>query len=146
MVSLAVSAAALYARAVSSHVRPGFSRVAMLLPVGAFFVAVPLAFSSAILRCIAALFFAWLSTFKVLLLAMDRGPLNPSLPVLHFLLAAALPVEFITSGGRRPDKAESAAVAVVSCTFKAAAVAAMAHFYRFFDRLHLHVRHGLYGV
>jgi hypothetical protein len=150
MVSLAVSVAALYTSAVSSHVRPGFPRVAMLLPVGVLFMAVPLAFSSAVLRCSAFLFLTWLGAFKVLLLAMDRGPLNPSLPVLHFLLAVALPVELITAsdGSRRPDKDKPllAAASIISCTFKVVTVAAMAHFYWFFDRLHLYVRLALYGV
>lgn len=48
--------------------------------------------SSAIMRGVAG-FFAWLSSFKVVLLAVSRGPLEPSLPNLPFHFMAALPVK-----------------------------------------------------
>ncbi|KAL6660343.1 hypothetical protein ACP70R_001889 [Stipagrostis hirtigluma subsp. patula] len=124
MVSLAVSAAALYARAASSRLRPGFPRLAALLPVVAFLAAAPFAFSfSAIVRGLAAFFLAWLAAFKVILLAAGRGPLDPALPVLPFK-----------------------SVSLVSCAAKVAAMAALLHVYQFKDQLHLYVRLALYGV
>uniref|UniRef100_A0A8R7P9Q6 Uncharacterized protein n=1 Tax=Triticum urartu TaxID=4572 RepID=A0A8R7P9Q6_TRIUA len=90
---VAVAAAALYARAASSLLRPGLPRLVALLPVLALLAAAPLAFaSSAIVRGVAAFFLAWLGAFKVALLAAGRGPLDPALPVLPFLFTALLPV------------------------------------------------------
>jgi hypothetical protein len=88
MVSLAISAAALYARAASSCLRPGFPRLIALLPVVAFLATVPLA------------------AFKVALLAARRGPLEPDLPVLPFVFTAALPVKLARRPG--PSAGETA--------------------------------------
>ncbi|CAO2041802.1 unnamed protein product [Urochloa humidicola] len=146
-VSLAVSAAALYARAASSRLRPGFPRLAALLPVLAFLAAAPLAFpSSAILRGVAGFFFAWLGAFKVALLAAGRGPLDPSLPILPFLFAAALPIKLRPRA--RPGAAPNSRspVSLVSCAVKAAVIAALLRVYKFKDRLHLYARLALYGV
>jgi hypothetical protein len=141
--SLAVSAAALYARAVSSLVRPGLRRLAMLLPVVVFFIAAPLGFSSAVVRCVAGLYLAWLGTFKVALLALGRGPLDPGLPVLRFLFAAALPIELIHPDEERPEAAESASLA--SYTFKVATTAAIVHLHQYSKKMHPSMRLLLYG-
>ncbi|PAN37504.1 hypothetical protein PAHAL_7G110500 [Panicum hallii] len=158
MVSLAVSAAALYARAVSSRLRPGFPRLAALLPVVAFLAAAPLAFSSsATTRGMAAFFLAWLGVFKVALLAAGLGPLDPALPVLPFLFTAALPVKLMTNrggsgSGTRPAGEAAAAskrpapAFLVSCAAKVAVVAALLRAYRFKDRLPLYARLAMYGV
>ncbi|KAL6851500.1 hypothetical protein ACP4OV_020433 [Aristida adscensionis] len=147
MVSLAVSAAALYARAASSRLRPGAPRVAALLPVVALLAAAPLAFSSfAIVRGVAAFFLAWLSAFKVALLAAGRGPLDPALPVLQFVFAAALPVKLSRRAGSALPGAAGAAASLVSCAAKVAAIAALLRAYQFKDQLHLYARLALYGV
>ncbi|KAF8729487.1 hypothetical protein HU200_017425 [Digitaria exilis] len=150
MVSLAVSAAALYARAASSCIRPGFPRLVALLPVVAFLAAVPLAFtSSAILRGVAGFFFGWLGAFKVALLASGRGdgPLDPSLPVLPFLVTTALPIKLrprvVHHGAAAPN---SRSASLVSCASKAAVIAVLLHVYRFKEHLNLYARLGLYGV
>ncbi|RLM75269.1 putative long-chain-alcohol O-fatty-acyltransferase 1 [Panicum miliaceum] len=156
MVSLAVSVAALYARAVSSRLRPGIPRLTALLPVAAFLAAAPLAFSSsATIRGVAAFFLAWLGVFKVALLAVGLGPLDPALPVLPFLFIAALPVKLVTrggGGGTRPAGEAAAAserrapAFLVSCAAKVAVMAALLHAYRFKERLPLYARLAMYGV
>jgi hypothetical protein len=152
VVSLAVFAAALYARAASSRLLPGLLRLASLLPVVAFLAAVPLAFaSSAILRGVAAFFFAWLAAFKVALLAAGRGPLDPDLPVLPFVFTAALPVKLARRPGPGAGKTATSPKAkswpsLVSSAVKVAAIAALLHLYQFKHRLHLYVRLALYGV
>lgn len=148
LVSLAVFAAVLYARTVSSLVRPGPWRLATLLPVVVFFVAVPLAFSSSIIiRFGAGLYLAWIGTFKVVLLALGCGPLDLSLPILRFLFAAALPVELIESGD--PDEAryrDKSASLAASFTLRVAGIAAIVHLYRYLNQLHLYVRILLHGI
>jgi hypothetical protein len=121
----------------------------MLLPVVGFFVSVPLSFSSSFIRCAAALYLSWLGTFKIILLALDSGPLDAGLPVLQFLLVAALPIELVRSGGH-PDAAarpKAEPVTLASVTFKvaAAAMAAVMHLYQYFNNLHLYMRFLLYG-
>lgn len=105
VVFLAVSAAALYARAASSSLRPGLSRLVALLPVITFLAAVPLAFvSSVIVRVVAAFFFAWLAAFKVALLAVGLGPLDPDFPILPFIFTAVLPVKLaVGTTAPRPE-------------------------------------------
>ncbi|PUZ47522.1 hypothetical protein GQ55_7G172200 [Panicum hallii var. hallii] len=134
-VSLVVSAAALYARAVSPRVGPGLPRLAALLPAVACFAAAPFAFSSAVLRCSAALSLAWLGIFKVGLLAAGRGPLDPASPALRFVLAAALPVE-LTSGAAARSEAEQAAVTAALLLLSRRSLGA----------LHLYARVALYGA
>jgi hypothetical protein len=154
MVPLAVAATALYARAVSSCVRPGFLRLVALLPVAAFLAAAPLAFTSfANIRGLAGFFLAWLGVFKVLLLAAGRGPLNPDLPVHQFLFIAALPVKPTNRSSSHHTYSEAAATSpklksafIVSCAVKVAVLAAILHAYQFFDQLYLYIRLALYGV
>ncbi|TVU13320.1 hypothetical protein EJB05_40368, partial [Eragrostis curvula] len=148
-VSLAVAAAALYARAVSTRLRPGLPRLAALLPVVAFLAVVPLVFtSSAIVRGVAGFFFTWLAAFKVALLAAGRGPLDPALPALPFIFTAALPVKLArrtVAAGATASKAKPS-YSLVSCAAKVAVIAALLRVYQFNHRLHLYVRLALYGV
>ncbi|KAK1677555.1 hypothetical protein QYE76_038403 [Lolium multiflorum] len=140
-----VAAAALYARASSSLLRPGLPRLVALLPVLALLAAAPLAFtSSASVRGTAAFFFAWLCMFKVGLLAAGRGPLDPALPLLTFLFTALLPVKL--RGGAEGASKAKAPVSLASCAVKVAALAAVLRLYQFRDRLHLYLRLALYGV
>jgi len=152
MVSLAVLVAAVCARAASSWLHPGLPRLVSLLPVVAFLAAAPLALSSsAIIRGLAGFFLGWLGVFKVVLLAVGRGPLDPALPVLPFV--------FTTARGRargareRTGAAAGAAacsraksVSLVSCAVKVAVIAAILHAYQYVNQLHLYTRLALYGV
>nr|TKW03207.1 hypothetical protein SEVIR_7G008900v2 [Setaria viridis] len=148
MVSLAVLVAAVCARAASSWLRPGFPRLAALLPVVAFLAATPLAFTSAIVRGLAAFFLTWLGVFKVILLAAGSGPLDPTLPVLVFVFTAALPVKLRCGGPGAAGVAASKVkpVSPVSCAVKVAVIAAILHVYQYTDQLHLYMRLALYGV
>ncbi|TVU04169.1 hypothetical protein EJB05_50262, partial [Eragrostis curvula] len=146
MVSLSVTAAALYARFASSRLPPGLPRFAALLPVIAFFAVAPLAFSSSILRFVAGFFLGWLGTFKVALLAAGRGPLDPALPVVPFLFIAAFPVKLKGSdggGGRRPAAASEGPL---SRAVEVALLAAILRLYPFIHTLHRYVRYCAYGV
>ncbi|XP_047066064.1 probable long-chain-alcohol O-fatty-acyltransferase 5 [Lolium rigidum] len=93
-VSAAVWAAMSYVRVASAFIRPGAARLGALLPVVALFYAIPFAFSTTTFRGISAFFLCWLGTFKLLLLAAGRGPLDPFLSLPHFVFSASLPVKF----------------------------------------------------
>ena len=151
MVSLAVAAAALYARVASQRLRPGLPRLAALLPVIAFLAVVPWSFSSPMVRGFSAFILSWLGLFKVALLAAGRGPLDPALPVLPFVFTAALPVK-LKRRHDRPDTATAArssgakSVWLVSCAVKGAIIAGVIHLLQFSNLLHLYVRLVLFGV
>ncbi|GJN12982.1 hypothetical protein PR202_ga31313 [Eleusine coracana subsp. coracana] len=153
MVSLAVTAAALYSRAASSRFRPGLLRFAALLPVVVLFVAAPLAFTfSRNVRGMTGFFFGWLGVFKLLLLAAGRGPLEPTLPVLPFVFTALLPVKLKRQEPRRGEtgaevaKTKSRSVSLVSSAVKLAIIAGLLKVYQFKHQLHLYVRLALYGI
>jgi hypothetical protein len=153
MVSLAVAAAALYARVASTRLRPGLPRLAALLPVIAFLAVVPMSFSSPMVRGLSAFILAWLGAFKVALLAAGRGPLDPTLPVLPFVFTAALPVKLKRRHDRSPDSAAAAMSSsgaktswLVSCAVKVFVIATVIHLLRFRNLLHLYVRLVLFGI
>lgn len=150
MVSLAVPAAALYTRAVSSRLPPGLSRFAALLPVIAFFAVVPVTFSSSILRFVAGFFLGWLGTFKLALLSAGHGPLDPSLPLLPFLFTALFPVKLIikqpvADNDHPPAPASKpSSSSIPSRAIEVAAFACVLHLYQYMDRFHRYVRYSIY--
>uniref|UniRef100_A0A0D9VFN2 Wax synthase domain-containing protein n=1 Tax=Leersia perrieri TaxID=77586 RepID=A0A0D9VFN2_9ORYZ len=91
--SAAVWAASSYARLAASRLRPGAPRLAALLPVVALFCAIPFSFSTATFRGCSGFLLSWLGVFKLLLLAAGQGPLDPTLPLHHFVFSASLPVK-----------------------------------------------------
>ncbi|KAJ1276080.1 hypothetical protein BS78_05G186800 [Paspalum vaginatum] len=120
-VSAAVWAAMSYARFAAARLRPGFPRLAALLPVVALLCAAPFAFSTSTFRGTMGFFLAWLGSFKLLLLAAgSSGPLDPSIRLSHFVCSAALPVKL------RPSSSVSAAAANKEKIHAQAAAAAAA--------------------
>lgn len=96
-----------YCRVVTARLPPGKRRLVSLLPVLYGFAVLPLYTSSMFFTAVNALFITWLSTFKLLLFAFNRGPIasppsSDSLPV--FIAMAALPFT-IAAEPRRKGKA-----------------------------------------
>ncbi|CAL4948423.1 unnamed protein product [Urochloa decumbens] len=91
--ALLTPACAAYARFASRRLRPGLPRLAALSPTFPVFVYLPCMFRSLHLRLFSTFFHTWLATNKLVLLALDLGPLHPSLPLLPFLLSAGLPIK-----------------------------------------------------
>ncbi|KAI9124148.1 hypothetical protein K1719_005448 [Acacia pycnantha] len=72
-----------------------FLRLLLLLPVVCFFLYLPLNLHSLHLIGTFAFFFSWLTNFKLLLFAFNKGPLShPSLSAPRFIALASLPIEF----------------------------------------------------
>ncbi|KAL6615703.1 hypothetical protein ACP70R_037973 [Stipagrostis hirtigluma subsp. patula] len=86
-------ACAAYARFACRRLRPGRPRLAALLPTFAVFIYLPCMFNSLHLRLLSSFFHTWLAVNKLVLLALDRGPLHPHLPLLPFLLCAGMPIK-----------------------------------------------------
>ncbi|CAO1948481.1 unnamed protein product [Urochloa humidicola] len=91
--ALLTPACAVYARFAAARLRPGLPRLAALLPTFPVFVYLPCMFRSLHLRLFSTFFHTWLATNKLVLLALDLGPLHPGLPLLPFLLSAGLPIK-----------------------------------------------------
>jgi hypothetical protein len=91
--ALLVPACTVYARSACRRLRPGRPRLAALFPTFLVFTYLPCMFNSLHLRLLSTFFHTWLATNKLVLLALGLGPLHPSLPLLHFLLCAGLPIK-----------------------------------------------------
>lgn len=135
VVSTAAAAAMAYARFATARLSPGVPRLAALLPVVLVVLpALPLAFSSILLRTVAAFFLVWLCAFKLLLLAAGaQGPLHPSLPLARFVACAALPVRLPAE--EKPPSPDSELFLLSSVAAKAALLAALVSLRRFRARL-----------
>ncbi|KAH7857232.1 hypothetical protein Vadar_010402 [Vaccinium darrowii] len=80
------------------------------IPVVSLFFALPLKLHSVQLGGNTAFFIAWLSNFKLLLLAFSEGPLSdPSLSPLRFIAVACFPIRIETTqdGQNPPPKLEN---------------------------------------
>ena len=91
--ALLTPACAAYARFAARRLRPGLPRLAALSPTFPVFAYLPCTFASLHLRLFSTFFHTWLAVNKLVLLALDRGPLHPGLPLLPFVLCAGLPIK-----------------------------------------------------
>ncbi|GMJ01229.1 acyl-CoA sterol acyl transferase 1, ARABIDOPSIS THALIANA STEROL O-ACYLTRANSFERASE 1 [Hibiscus trionum] len=82
-----------YSHAIAKTVPKGTKRLAVLLPVVCLFLLLPLQLNSPHLGGLTAFFIAWLANFKLLLFALDRGPLNTHLSLPLFIALACLPIK-----------------------------------------------------
>ncbi|XP_019193057.1 PREDICTED: probable long-chain-alcohol O-fatty-acyltransferase 5 [Ipomoea nil] len=93
---ISVSACLLYCYFISAKIPKGTLRLISLSPVFYLFTILPLFLSSAVLAAVVSFFFTWLSNFKLLLFAFDRGPLSPSVgppkSLFVFAVMASLPI------------------------------------------------------
>lgn len=141
-VTAAVWAAMYYARMTAQLIRPGASRLAALLPAVALFCAIPFAFSTTTFRGSSAFFLCWLGTFKLLLLAAGRGPLNPSLSLPHFVFSASLPVKFrqstsTSAKAKNQDPAPALGHGPAKILFSGAVIPFIIYAYQFKDAMTL---------
>ncbi|KAJ3679389.1 hypothetical protein LUZ60_017400 [Juncus effusus] len=86
-----------YARFTSFHLRPGLNRLITFLPILSALLFLPFLFSTIHFRLASAGLLAWFTSFKLLLLAFNLPPLNPSLSFLHFISLCTLPIKPISN-------------------------------------------------
>ncbi|XP_058198883.1 acyl-CoA--sterol O-acyltransferase 1-like [Rhododendron vialii] len=77
----------------AKFVPKGMPRLFSIIPIVSLFFALPLKLHSTNLGGNTAFFIAWLTNFKLLLFAFDKGPLShPSLSLPHFIAIACFPI------------------------------------------------------
>lgn len=78
-----------------TRIPSGILRLLFVLPIIYFFLILPLDLSSFHLGAPTIFYLVWLANFKLLLFCFDKGPLSSysSLPLLHFISIALLPVK-----------------------------------------------------
>ncbi|XP_039169937.1 acyl-CoA--sterol O-acyltransferase 1 [Eucalyptus grandis] len=106
---ISVIAALTYCRYISVLVPVGLKRLFFFLPVILLFLLLPLRLTSLTLAGLTSFFVAWLSNFKLLLLAYGKGPLVPPpssapLSLLLFIAIASLPIKISPATERAASK------------------------------------------
>ncbi|XP_058196904.1 acyl-CoA--sterol O-acyltransferase 1-like [Rhododendron vialii] len=90
---VSVSISRLYCKFTSKIIPKGLPRLLTFFPVVCLFLYLPLHLHSAHLGGMTSFFIAWLSNFKLLLLAFDKGPLSdPTLSPSQFLAIGCFPI------------------------------------------------------
>lgn len=95
-----------YCNVVSVFVRKGMPRLMAMLPVILLFFIAPLHCLHTCHLGLATVFcLSWIANFKLLLLSFDAGPLSDlSLPLVHFLALACLPIIKASSAPNPPHQ------------------------------------------
>ncbi|KAF9679367.1 hypothetical protein SADUNF_Sadunf06G0007600 [Salix dunnii] len=95
MVWMIILALLCYCHKIGMLIDKGRTRLFVILPVISIFLLLPLDISIFSLRALSSFFLSWLASFKLLLFALDQGPLSPrpplSLPL--FIAVACLPIK-----------------------------------------------------
>ncbi|KAG6771002.1 acyl-CoA--sterol O-acyltransferase 1 [Populus alba] len=95
MVWMLVLALLCYCHKIGKFIDKGTARLFAILPVICIFLVLPLYISVFNLRALSSFFLSWLANFKLLLFALDQGPLSPQPPLSlpHFIALACLPIK-----------------------------------------------------
>lgn len=148
--ALVTPALAAYARLASRRLRPGLPRFAALFPTFPFFVYLPFMFNSLHLRLMSSFFHTWLAINKLVLLALDKGPLHPTLPLLPFVLCAGLPIKVhrLDHTKKQPSSPPPPPVADFfrPCARSALLLGCIAAVYPYTGWLPLYALHYLYSI
>lgn len=92
-----VFASLTYCYFIASKIPTGMMRLLSLLPILLIFILLPLKIESVHFGVITSGFVTWLCSFKLVLFAIDQGPLSlsshPSMSLLHFICLASFPVQ-----------------------------------------------------
>ncbi|KAL8192573.1 hypothetical protein R6Q57_027758 [Mikania cordata] len=105
-----VMASLLGSHQMSRLMAPGVKRLCAFLPILCVFFYLPLILTSVHFTGTTSFFITWLSTFKLILLAFDKGPLyssDPPLPISRFILTAALPIKIKTKSSSSSSSSSS---------------------------------------
>ncbi|KAK8635784.1 hypothetical protein V6N13_004502 [Hibiscus sabdariffa] len=136
-----------YCHAIGRTVPKGTTRLAFLLPVVCLFLFLPLKLDSPHLGGLTAFFIAWLANFKLLLFALDRGPLNSQVSLPLFIALACLPIKIQHTplSKPHPNKGISSS-SVVNYAVKVVLLGIILWAYDYIDYMHPYVIKLLYSL
>ncbi|KAK8614789.1 hypothetical protein V6N13_068580 [Hibiscus sabdariffa] len=140
---LIVVASLCYCHGIGKTVPKGTRRLAFLLPVVCLFLFLPLKLNSPHLGGLTAFFIAWLANFKLLLFALDRGPLNSQVSLPLFIALACLPIKISKP---HPNTGISSAAAAVNYAIKVMLLGIILWAYDYMDYMHPYVIKLLYSL
>ncbi|KAH7839078.1 hypothetical protein Vadar_034608 [Vaccinium darrowii] len=132
-----VIASLLYCKFTSKILPKGLFRLLTFIPVICLFLYLPLKLHSMHLGGMSCFFIAWLSNFKILLLAFDKGPLSdPSLSLSQFLAIGCFPIKKTEHKNPPPKIAGKGHKSVWNYALKGLLVAAFVQVYDYSDQIH----------
>ncbi|XP_073059990.1 probable long-chain-alcohol O-fatty-acyltransferase 5 [Primulina eburnea] len=115
------------------------ARLLAILPVSCLFLCLPLNLTSIHLGGTTSFFISWLSNFKIMLLAFNKGPLssNPPLPLSRFIPLACFPIKFkVQDSVNLPASAKKRDKSIRSYVVKMLMLAILVRVYYFKKILH----------
>lgn len=116
----------------------GTPRLLPILPVVCLFLLLPLNLHTMHLGGFTAFLLPWLTNFKLLLFAFDKGPL-PSLSLPHFIAVGCLPIK------PQQTKPQKGSKSPLNYTVKALLIAVLVRVYSYGDYIHPKLILVLYG-
>uniref|UniRef100_A0A7N0UEW7 Wax synthase domain-containing protein n=1 Tax=Kalanchoe fedtschenkoi TaxID=63787 RepID=A0A7N0UEW7_KALFE len=119
-------------------VSPGKLRLLFILPVVVLFVLLPLRLTSIHFSGTTGFFISWMASFKLLLFALDKGPLasDPSISLACFCAAASLPIKITPKQNIVEESAPPSLKPAMWYAVRAASMAVVAKLFAFRDQLH----------
>uniref|UniRef100_A0A7N0UEV8 Wax synthase domain-containing protein n=1 Tax=Kalanchoe fedtschenkoi TaxID=63787 RepID=A0A7N0UEV8_KALFE len=119
-------------------VSPGKLRLLFISPVVVLFLLLPLRLTSVHFSGIIGFFISWLATFKLLLFALDKGPLasDPSISLACFCAAASLPIKITPKQNTVEESAPPSLKPAMWYAGRAALMAVVVKLFAFRDQLH----------
>ncbi|KAK1430072.1 hypothetical protein QVD17_12567 [Tagetes erecta] len=120
------------------HISHCIPRLLTLLPIITLFFILPLEISTVHLAFPAFFFLTWLANFKLLLFALNRGPLSskPRLPIHVFIAIALLPINPKQSQYKTTNPYPFSLPKQALTAFKTLILVAILGVYRYTDNLH----------
>ncbi|XP_073157667.1 probable long-chain-alcohol O-fatty-acyltransferase 5 [Henckelia pumila] len=109
------------------------ARFLAILPVSFLFLCLPLNLTSIHLGGTTSFFISWLSNFKLVLFAFNKGPLSsdPPVPLSRFIPLACFPIKF-----KSRESAKKSGRSILNYVIKLAILVLLVRLYYFKDLLH----------
>ncbi|XP_042040393.1 acyl-CoA--sterol O-acyltransferase 1-like isoform X2 [Salvia splendens] len=129
-----VVASLCYTHKVAQIFPTGNPRIIAIFPIIILFLLLPLNFTSIHFSGITSFFISWLSTFKLLLLTFNQGPLSshPPIPLSLFLPLACFPIK-IQQSPKKPHKSP------LNPVVKVTILALLIRVYAYKSHIHPHI-------
>ncbi|KAL1567761.1 acyl-CoA--sterol O-acyltransferase 1-like [Salvia divinorum] len=131
-----VFASLFYIHKVAQIIPTGNSRIIAIFPVIILFLLLPLNFTSIHFAGITSFFISWLSTFKLMLLTFNQGPLSshPPIPLSLFIPLACFPIKI-----QQPSQTKKPHKSPLNHVIKITILALLIRVYAYKAHIHPHI-------